>query len=293
MRSTGTQAPLSVTQDLRIVDTGDSKRPYQDSNLGVLRGSGGPSILWFDPGTTGGYRANQGFWKGSCSGIVSHGALLDRADIRSNTSHSPIVRTTSVRHPSACRLAMKRPGFVARLTGRGEARFESSCAAHERHGEERSRKQTARRFRRVARLFSLEMVGRHGKIEWSWVKAHSGILLNECGDMLATKRVNNEPSQGQVQFLVPIDEDTDRTECVINRYNSWFHHHRPSTPRGTECVIRDGEDTAIHGWRGNVKPVRTYVMKDGDNLGDYLSSEHSETEDVSELTESDTQPMPL
>jgi ribonuclease HI len=34
---------------------------------------------------------------------------------------------------------------------------------------------------------SLEMVGRHRKIEWSWMKAHSGILLNEYADMLATK----------------------------------------------------------------------------------------------------------
>jgi ribonuclease HI len=49
-------------------------------------------------------------------------------------------------------------------------------------------------------------------IEWSWVKAHSGILLNECADTLATKGVNNEPSQGLVQYLVPIGEDTDNRE---------------------------------------------------------------------------------
>jgi ribonuclease HI len=34
-------------------------------------------------------------------------------------------------------------------------------------------------------------VGRMRKVEWSWVKGHSGYLLNECVDMLATKGVNN------------------------------------------------------------------------------------------------------
>jgi hypothetical protein len=33
--------------------------------------------------------------------------------------------------------------------------------------------------------------------------------------MLATKGVNNGPSHGLVQFVVPIGEDTDRHEYVI------------------------------------------------------------------------------
>jgi ribonuclease HI len=41
------------------------------------------------------------------------------------------------------------------------------------------------------------------------VNGHSGILLNECADMLATKGVNNEQPPALVQFLVPMGEDTN------------------------------------------------------------------------------------
>jgi ribonuclease HI len=58
----------------------------------------------------------------------------------------------------------------------------------------------------------IEMVSRVHKIEWPWVKAHSGILLNECADTLATKGVFNEPAQSLVQFVVPVGEDTDTHE---------------------------------------------------------------------------------
>jgi hypothetical protein len=85
--------------------------------------------------------------------------------------------------------------------------------------------------------------------------------LVERADILATKGVMNEKSQGQMQFLVPIDEDTD----------AMAHE------------IKDGEETPIDGWRGDVKPERTYVMKD------YLASD---PENDSELTESDTPPQP-
>jgi ribonuclease HI len=53
----------------------------------------------------------------------------------------------------------------------------------------------------------LGMVGWMRKIEWSWMKAHSGILLNECADILATKGVANEQPPAPVQDLVPMGED--------------------------------------------------------------------------------------
>jgi ribonuclease HI len=34
---------------------------------------------------------------------------------------------------------------------------------------------------------SIETLKKHSRIEWSWVKVDSGILLNECADMLATR----------------------------------------------------------------------------------------------------------
>jgi hypothetical protein len=52
-------------------------------------------------------------------------------------------------------------------------------------------------------------------IKWTWVKAHAGYLLNECADMLATKGVRNETPAVNVQFLHPINEDTDPTEYTF------------------------------------------------------------------------------
>jgi hypothetical protein len=43
----------------------------------------------------------------------------------------------------------------------------------------------------------VEVLQQHTKVEWTWVKAHSGILPNECADMLVTKVVRNKmPRQG-------------------------------------------------------------------------------------------------
>jgi ribonuclease HI len=51
---------------------------------------------------------------------------------------------------------------------------------------------------------------RHVGIEWSWVKAHSGLLLNEWADMLATGGLFNilRPN-GAHQLVVKTDEDTN------------------------------------------------------------------------------------
>jgi hypothetical protein len=93
--------------------------------------------------------------------------------------------------------------------------------------------------------------------------------------MLANKRVN-EPSQGLVQYLDPVGEDTD------NRVYE----------------LKDGEDTPMNDSRGEKKPERTYVMNDGDNLIDYLASapvtDDSDSDAASDsiLEESDTQPQP-
>jgi ribonuclease HI len=56
---------------------------------------------------------------------------------------------------------------------------------------------------------------RMATVRWSWVKAHAGYLLNECADMLATKGVRNETPPVRVQYLHPINEDTDTTEYTF------------------------------------------------------------------------------
>jgi hypothetical protein len=69
------------------------------------------------------------------------------------------------------------------------------------------------------------------------------------GKKLATKGVNNETPHAQVQYVVPIGEDTD----------------------ARVYELRDGEETKAGSWNGDSVPERTYVMKDGDNLAAYLS----------------------
>jgi hypothetical protein len=93
--------------------------------------------------------------------------------------------------------------------------------------------------------------------------------------MLATKGVNSETPFANVQYLEVYE-------------------------------LREGEETYVgSNWKGGELPERTHVMKDGDNLHEYLSSEPvSEVSDASSapvpdvldqsgLEESDTQPMPL
>jgi ribonuclease HI len=58
----------------------------------------------------------------------------------------------------------------------------------------------------------VEEMNRMAVVRWSWVKAHAGYLLNECADMLATKGVRNETPPVLVQYLHPINEDTDTTK---------------------------------------------------------------------------------
>jgi ribonuclease HI len=78
-----------------------------------------------------------------------------------------------------------------------------------------------------------EEVGRQTLVEWSWVKAHNGTLLNECAD-------------------IPVGEDTDSTE--------YSRLDREDTP------LPNGRDDLLPGGY-------TFMMKDGDGypLTQYLS----------------------
>jgi ribonuclease HI len=86
----------------------------------------------------------------------------------------------------------------------------------------------------------VEDMHRHARIERSRVKAHSGILLNECGDTLATKGVMNEqPPWGEwIQHGTPMDEDTD----------------------SKKYVLRDGEETLMN-HPDYLEPGRTYIWQ--------------------------------
>jgi hypothetical protein len=107
------------------------------------------------------------------------------------------------------------------------------------------------------------VVARMRKIEWAWVNGHSSYLLNECADMLATEGVNNETPFAQVQYVVPIAEDTD-TEVY---------------------ELKGSEESTVGNWNGDSKPEYTHAMKDGDNLATYLSS--AWTSEVSDESDSD------
>jgi hypothetical protein len=55
----------------------------------------------------------------------------------------------------------------------------------------------------------IDVVKTHERVEWSSVKAHSGIVLNECADVPATRGVMNENASDAPQFVIPVDEDSD------------------------------------------------------------------------------------
>jgi ribonuclease HI len=71
------------------------------------------------------------------------------------------------------------------------------------------------------------------KIEWTWVKAHGGILLSECADMLATKGVNAEPMHpGSAQFVVPAGK------TKIGRFTRCGMEKKPWTAIGKAMITR-------------------------------------------------------
>jgi hypothetical protein len=85
-------------------------------------------------------------------------------------------------------------------------------------------------------------VNRMRRVEWSWVKAHNGRLLNECVDMLATRAVFNEQRPCPIETVRVVGEDSDHTV-----YESL-----------------DGEETLVVGKDGDAYPLgRTYVLKAG------------------------------
>jgi ribonuclease HI len=83
-------------------------------------------------------------------------------------------------------------------------------------------------------------VNRMERVEWSWVKAHNGRLLNECADMLATKGVLGEQRPSPVATVRVVGEDTDETVYEL----------------------QDGEETPVRGKDGEGYPAgKTYVLK--------------------------------
>jgi hypothetical protein len=140
----------------------------------------------------------------------------------------------------------------------------------------------------------IAMVKSMKRVEWSWVKAHNGTLLNEGADMLATKGVMNEPRQCPIECVRVVGEDTD----------------------SETYEMRDGEDTPLVNGDDSILPEgRTFVLKDGNRFphAQYLSESEPESDvpepdfdemakvpvtpwptspEPSEPEESDTQPQP-
>jgi hypothetical protein len=85
-------------------------------------------------------------------------------------------------------------------------------------------------------------VQRMRRVEWPWVKARNGRILNECADMLGTKGVFNEPRTCPVEVVRVVGEDSDTTTYEL----------------------KDGEETPVAGKDGDVYPAgQTHVLKDG------------------------------
>jgi ribonuclease HI len=110
-------------------------------------------------------------------------------------------------------------------------------------------------------------VNRMRRVEWSWVKAHNGRLLNECADMLAMRGVHNEPRPCPVSTIRVSGEDSDHTVYEL----------------------LDGEETPVVGKEGEEYPLgRTYVLKASSEerpFGVGLSSTQGPTENVEQTIE--------
>jgi ribonuclease HI len=92
-------------------------------------------------------------------------------------------------------------------------------------------------------------VSRMHKVQWAWVKGHKSHLLNEVADSLATMGVQHLTPFENVQYLHSLNEDSDHETYTISKAGE--------TPGLTE--------------RANAIPGTAYVMKDGDNLAEYIS----------------------
>jgi ribonuclease HI len=92
----------------------------------------------------------------------------------------------------------------------------------------------------------VEAMNRMAIVQWTWVKAHAGYLLNECADMLATKGVRNETPPARVQFLHPINEDTDMEAYAFQE------NELPTPPRNWTGDSRPPEDILYPSTRLNL-----------------------------------------
>jgi hypothetical protein len=78
------------------------------------------------------------------------------------------------------------------------------------------------------------------RVEWSWVKAHNGRLLNESADELATRGIMNVQRECPVETVRVVGEDTDTTVYEL----------------------QDGEETPTAGKDADECPTgQTYVLK--------------------------------
>jgi hypothetical protein len=59
-------------------------------------------------------------------------------------------------------------------------------------------------------------IARHARVEFDWAKVHSGILLNECADQLATRRVNGTIHFPGPMIETPPDESESAEEFVMS-----------------------------------------------------------------------------
>lgn len=58
----------------------------------------------------------------------------------------------------------------------------------------------------------IDVSKRNARIEWSWMKAYSRIVLDECD----WERIFNvQPPDGTPQFVIQMGEDTNNEEYVV------------------------------------------------------------------------------
>jgi ribonuclease HI len=94
-------------------------------------------------------------------------------------------------------------------------------------------------------------IGRHGRVEFAWVKAHSGLLHNEIADILATRGVNGT-SYCPTDWFDKLPDDTEQEDDpnipiteVITQPEEWADdEHLPSFGTRAQVYGLNAEEDA-------------------------------------------------
>jgi hypothetical protein len=90
------------------------------------------------------------------------------------------------------------------------------------------------------------MVARQARVTFTWVKAHSGILLNECADQLARRSVGGSSYCSPVEIPNEVEsrQEFEMADEDVTQWDDWSElEQRPpmATPPMRVGLVADGQ----------------------------------------------------